>query len=207
MIDVVHGESVVRLVTRRLVLRRAVRAELRSLALELSSNAGALPAAPHRGDLDPAWTFDAWRAVRNLLADVASESRLCLSIEERATGMVIGLAELLVPNAPDGMPWIGLLVIENGKRNLGLGSEAVDALERFLTREDWPEVRLNVHRANLGARGFWEQHGFRELRDAWRRYDGLAPQSLTLSKALGPSAQRQGRATDGSGARVGGVSL
>jgi ribosomal protein S18 acetylase RimI-like enzyme len=113
------------------------------------------------------------------------ERRLWLVIEDPETLDVVGFTELLLP-APDGAPWIGWLVIEPRQRNRGLGSEVVAAVEGSLAADGWSELRLSVELANTGARRFWERHGYREVRDAWRSYDGLAPTSLVLSKSLPP---------------------
>jgi len=167
--------------TARLRLRRASGADFLALSAKLV-------AEPSRergsGRPDKDWRFDPSGVLRT--AGVAgNERRFWLVIEDRETLDVVGFTELLLP-APDGAPWIGWLVIEPRQRNRGLGGEVVAAVEVALAADGWSELRLSVELANTGARRFWERHGYREIRDGWRSYDGLAPTSLVLSKSLPP---------------------
>jgi RimJ/RimL family protein N-acetyltransferase len=132
-----------RLLTRRLTLHRARQAEAPALAAVFASNLEFLRAswACHQ-------PFDAAEAARYLETESQRENGLCLSIVERATRRVIGMAALLVPNPADGVPWIGLLIVAADRQDAGLGGEAASALERLLERQGWPEVRLNVLVAN-----------------------------------------------------------
>ncbi len=168
------------LLTDRLRLRPALGEDFHALEPRLVEQRGEPGCSWGEGRMHDEWRWSA--ATEFPPFDAVDMRRQWLAIEERRTGEVIGLAELLVP-APDGAPWIGLIVIEPNRRNAGLGGEAVAAIERSLA-PGWVELRLNVALANTGARRFWERHGYHEIPDAWRRYDGLPAKSLVLSKRL-----------------------
>ncbi len=176
-----------RLVTRRLTLHRASQAEAPALAVVFASNSEFLRTswACHQ-------TFDAAEAARHLEMESQRENGLCLSIVERATHRVIGLAVLQVPNPVDSVPWIGLLIVAADRQDEGFGSEAAWALERLLARQGWPEVRLNVLVANPRARRFWERLGYRELQGAWRAYNGQRQATVTLGKLLAERQRKHG---------------
>ncbi len=177
-----------RLTTRRLLLRAATPADLGMLAVAFAAErpcGGGTPGSAQR------WRIDA-AAVHRCASDPTNGHRHVLAIEERATGAPVGLAEVLVP-AADGVPWIGLLAIVPARRNHGLGGEAADGIARDLAGRGWGAVRLSVDIANVDALRFWKRRGYHEIRDAWRRHDGLVPESRILSMTL-PRPDRTGRA-------------
>lgn len=168
--------------TARLGLRAATGTDFLAFAARLFSQSSQErePGLPYEG-----WRYDPTPGLPRVSA-IDDERRQWLAIEDRQTRDVVGLIELLLP-AADAVPWIGLLVIEPRRRNCGLGGEVLAAVERWLAADGWAALHLSVALANTGARRFWERQGYREIADAWRRYDGLPPTSLVLAKSLKPA--------------------
>ncbi len=147
----------------RISLRVSTPADKPALTQVLVSNAALLPLCGiGAGAVDMARLGDV------LEAEAGREHGSCVTVVERSTGHVIGLAVLLVPNPLDGTPWIALLIIAADHQGLGLGTEAALALERLLARAGWSEVRLSVLVDNPRALRFWQRLGYRELAGVWR---------------------------------------
>jgi ribosomal protein S18 acetylase RimI-like enzyme len=86
---------------------------------------------------------------------------------------------------------IGLLLIDRGRQGQGIGTAAVQALERELLPR-WPWVRplrLSVVRSNDQVLGFWRRLGFTETGEVrpWR-YDKLESESILMDKPV-PTAR------------------
>jgi RimJ/RimL family protein N-acetyltransferase len=175
-----------RLVTPRLVLRRACVADRPALAAVFASNRRFVAAT--WGDILGPFTIA--DAARYLAVETARENGTCLALVERAKGDVVGTVALLLPNPADGVPWIGILVLRSDRQGRGLGREAVTALEDALARAGWPQVRLAVRVADAPARRFWEAVGYRAVPDMTRPYDGRERATITLCHALTGAARR-----------------
>ena len=163
----------------RTLLRLTTAADAPALSQVLASNAASLP-----------WlgigerTVDTGRLADVLEAKAGREHGRCVTVLERSTGCVIGVAALLVPNPVDGIPWISVLALAADHQNLGLGTEAALGLEGLLARAGWSEVRLSVLADNPRALRFWQRLGYRELAGAWRAYNGSSRGTITLAKTL-----------------------
>jgi len=127
-------------------------------------------------------TVDTGRLADVLEAKAGREHGRCVTVLERSTGCVIGVAALLVPNPVDGIPWISVLALAADHQNLGLGTEAALGLEGLLARAGWSEVRLSVLADNPRALRFWQRLGYGSL---------PAPGARTTDRPAGPSRWRR----------------
>ncbi len=109
---------------------------------------------------------------RFLWQESVRENSWCLAIRLRETGSIVGISAALVPNPDDGVPWIGLLLLDSRYQRQGLGQEAAAALVGAIAEEGADRIRLNVLMAQPDARRLWERAGFSvidETRDANHR--------------------------------------
>ena len=113
---------------------------------------------------------------------------------------LVGLLDLLLRYPDDETLYIGLLQIDRGRQGQGIGTAAIQALERELLPR-WPWVRrlrLSVVRGNDQVLGFWRRLGFTETGEVrpWR-YDKLESESILMDKVLtgrpGPRGRRRRR--------------
>ena len=117
-----------------------------------------------------------------LMEELLREDSLCLLIRLQHRARTIGTVAIQAPNPSDGLPWIGLLLIEALSQRQDFGTEAAQAIEDPLASEGWPSVRLFALRENLGVRGFWETIGYRvgsEAKDAHGREAWLLEKELS----------------------------
>ncbi|HXR27740.1 MAG TPA: GNAT family N-acetyltransferase, partial [Candidatus Baltobacteraceae bacterium] len=162
-------------------------ADAPALAQVLASNAAALPwLGASALTADSGWFADV------LEAKATREPGRCVTILERSTGCVIGLAALRVPNPSDSVPWISLLVLATGRQNQGLGTEAALELEERFARAGWSEVRLGVLADNVRELRFWQRLGYGELVGVWRAYNGSRRGTIVLSKTITAPPRRLG---------------
>ena len=110
--------------------------------------------------------------------------RRCLTVIERATGRILGLAVLRPPGPGNEAPWISALVIDPERRGQGLGTEVARRLERIASRAGWETVRLNVLADSPGALRFWRRLGYRDVPGSWRAYNGSAAGTITLERSI-----------------------
>ena len=121
----------------------------------------------------------------------------CLTVVERSTGRVLGLAVLRPPGPVDEAPWISALVIDPGCRGQGLGTEVACRLERIAGRAGWATVRLSVLADSPRALRFWKRLGYREVPGSWRAYNGSAVGTVTLQRRVGDVEARRTAARAG----------
>ncbi len=124
-----------------------------------------------------------------LLEETQRENSCCLLIRLRETHRTIGTAALLVPKPSDGLPWIGLLILESLYQGGGLGAEATLAIEARLALGGWPSIRLYVLQENSKAIGFWRKLGY-EL--GAETQDSSGRPSRLMEKRIFPESQLRG---------------
>ncbi|SDM52097.1 Acetyltransferase (GNAT) family protein [Paenibacillus jilunlii] len=56
--------------------------------------------------------------------------------------------------------WIGLFILHHSYAGQGIGSIALNALERRLRQENAAQVRLAVQLENLAGAAFWQKNGY-----------------------------------------------
>jgi len=81
---------------------------------------------------------------------------------------VVGCADVLKGHPDEDAVFVGLLVIREGIRRIGLGTAAYARLEEAFREWGSRRARLAVVEDNRGALGFWESVGFAatgEVRD------------------------------------------
>jgi RimJ/RimL family protein N-acetyltransferase len=123
-----------------------------------------------------------------LMTETQAENSQCLLIRLRDNLQIIGTAAIRVPNPKDGLPWIGLLLVEASRQRQGIGREAALAIEHRLADEAWSCVRLFALQANPDAKAFWESLDYRTTGDAQDSH-GRASWLLEKSFGSGPKAQ------------------
>ncbi len=122
-----------------------------------------------------------------LMEELLRENSLCLLIRLQDGARTIGTIAILAPNPSDGLPWIGLLLIDASSQRQGFGAEAVQAIEEHLASDGWSAIRLFALRQHSGARVFWETVGYRvvsETNDANGREAWLLEKELPAGTRL-----------------------
>ncbi len=87
-------------------------------------------------------------------------------------GQLIGIADLLAPHPSGHYAALGLLIFHRDWQSVGLGKEATRAIEDALSLEGWTEVEVAVLCVRPRSRRFWENCGYRFIREAANE-DGL----------------------------------
>lgn len=72
----------------------------------------------------------------------------------------IGLVTYLPNNPGDNVPWIGLFILHKSYAGQGIGSIAVNVLERYLKQNHVTSARLAVQLENEIGALFWTRNGF-----------------------------------------------
>ncbi|MFC8535444.1 GNAT family N-acetyltransferase [Streptomyces sp. NPDC057249] len=78
-------------------------------------------------------------------------------------GRLAGIVCLLDRHPKDGLPWIGLLMVDGRSRRSGLGRRLAGLLEERFRDEGRSGVRLAVLENNPDALAFWGSLGWREI--------------------------------------------
>jgi ribosomal protein S18 acetylase RimI-like enzyme len=105
---------------------------------------------------------------------------------------LVGILDLLLRYPDDQTVYLGLLLVDRAHQGRGVGTAAVQALERdLLPRWPWARrLRLSVVRTNDRTLPFWRRLGFAETGEVrpWR-YDKLESESILMDKVIaGPGA-------------------
>ena len=118
---------------------------------------------------------------------------------------LVGLLDLLLRYPDDETIYIGLLLIDRAHQGQGVGTAAIQALDRdLLPRWPWARrLRLSVVRANDQTLGFWRRLGFTETGEVrpWR-HDKLESESILMDKVI---PARRGGGPGPAGGRGGGA--
>jgi hypothetical protein len=117
-----------------------------------------------------------------LAEELARPCGRCLVVRD-PEGVVIGTVSLLVPHPREPYPWIGLLLIDGTRHGEGLGTATADIVERQLSVEGWPEVRIGVLESNPSSPTFWTSRGYAAYD---QRLDGEGRPCTLLRKRLPP---------------------
>ncbi|MGQ4487902.1 N-acetyltransferase family protein [Streptomyces sp. SAS_281] len=78
-------------------------------------------------------------------------------------GRLAGIVCLLDRHPKDGLPWIGLLMVDGHSRRAGLGRRLAGLVEERFRAEGRSGVRLAVLENNPDAQAFWGFLGWREI--------------------------------------------
>ncbi|OKP83033.1 GNAT family N-acetyltransferase [Paenibacillus sp. P32E] len=103
--------------------------------------------------------------------DIREENRQNLEMGEKMllikeNGQSIGIITYLPSNPSDKHSWIGLFIVHHGYAGQGIGSIALNALERRLLQEDVTQVRLAVQLENRIGASFWNKNGYAFIKTA-----------------------------------------
>jgi ribosomal protein S18 acetylase RimI-like enzyme len=74
-----------------------------------------------------------------------------------------GVVVVLDEHPVDGLPWIGLLLVDARRHGRGLGRSVAEEVHERLRRRGSPAVRLAVLANNPGAVAFWSALGYAEI--------------------------------------------
>lgn len=80
-----------------------------------------------------------------------------------AEGRLAGIVCLLDRHPKDGLPWIGLLMVDGRSRRTGVGRRLAGLVEERFRGEGRSGIRLAVLENNPGALAFWASLGWYEI--------------------------------------------
>ncbi|MBV1851703.1 GNAT family N-acetyltransferase [Catellatospora tritici] len=78
-------------------------------------------------------------------------------------GAFVGIVNVLAAHPKDGLPWIGLVMVDAGRQGTGLGTAAAREVHELLRGRGCAAVRLAVLENNPAAFGFWTSLGYTEV--------------------------------------------
>ncbi|MGW2474564.1 GNAT family N-acetyltransferase [Streptomyces sp. NPDC001665] len=113
------------------------------------------------GEYDPE-DIHAVRVEADLRDEVATEGGEVL-LGRDGEGRVVGVVCLLRRHPKDGLPWIGLLMVDGRSRRTGIGRRLVGLVQERFRAEGRSGLRLAVLENNPDALAFWKSLGWREI--------------------------------------------
>ncbi|GHJ49449.1 hypothetical protein Cs7R123_67910 [Catellatospora sp. TT07R-123] len=78
-------------------------------------------------------------------------------------GNLVGVTDTLAEHPKDGLPWIGLLMIDGSRQGTGLGTATVHEVHELLRSRGHAAVRLAVLENNPAGYAFWSSVGYTEV--------------------------------------------
>ncbi|MGW1125255.1 GNAT family N-acetyltransferase [Streptomyces sp. NPDC002526] len=132
--------------------------EIREVVALYAGNPAYLRAA---GEYDPD-DIQAARVEADLRGEVAMEGGEVL-LARSGEGRLVGVVCLLRRHPKDGLPWIGLLMVDGRSRRTGIGRRLVGLVEERFRAEGRSGLRLAVLENNPDALAFWKSLGWREI--------------------------------------------
>jgi len=102
-----------------------------------------------------------------------------------ASGRVVGMIESIRDYPEPGTWWLGLLMIDPGRRRDGLGSAFYSGFEHWVQDQGYDRIALGVVDVNTGGLNFWRRQGFsvtRTVRD--QTFGRLTHDVQVLTKTL-----------------------
>ncbi|WP_405936923.1 GNAT family N-acetyltransferase [Streptomyces sp. NBC_00726] len=113
------------------------------------------------GEYDPD-DIPAAQVEADLRREVAMEGGEVL-LARTGEGRLVGVVCLLRRHPKDGLPWIGLLIVDGHSRRTGIGRRLVGLVEERFRAEGRSGLRLAVLENNPDALTFWKSLGWREI--------------------------------------------
>ncbi|WP_019914728.1 GNAT family N-acetyltransferase [Paenibacillus sp. HW567] len=97
--------------------------------------------------------------------EIREENRQNLEMNEKMlyikeNNQYIGIITYLPNNPGDNAPWIGLFILHKSYAGQGIGSIALNVLERYLKQNNVTSARLAVQLENETGALFWTRNGF-----------------------------------------------
>ena len=105
--------------------------------------------------------------VRDLIAELAAADKVSIIwdrhvVERKSDGAPVGIVDHRVSEPAEGWATFGAIVMSDGQRGWGYGSEAVDLIEhRLLKREGVRRFRARLDKRIGLALYFWLRRGYR----------------------------------------------
>ncbi len=91
----------------------------------------------------------------------------------------------VIRDYPEPREWyLGLLVLDPGQRNQGLGTKLMDALTRWLLQRDAAWLRLTVSEHNPAGQRFWKREGFQPVKQVLAEFGNKKSVFHILRRAL-----------------------
>ncbi|MEV4416966.1 GNAT family N-acetyltransferase [Catellatospora sp. NPDC049609] len=97
------------------------------------------------------------------LAEPGVEVLLARDPEAGDGAPLAGVAVVLRSHPADGLPWIGLLLVDARRQGRGLGRAVAEEVHERLRRHGSPAVRLAVLENNPAGLAFWTALGYAEI--------------------------------------------
>ncbi|MFG2567994.1 GNAT family N-acetyltransferase [Streptomyces sp. NPDC048567] len=113
------------------------------------------------GEYDPD-DIQAAQVEADLRREVATEGGEVL-LARSGEGRLVGVVCLLRRHPKDGLPWIGLLMVDGRARRTGIGRRLVGLVEERFRDEGRSGLRLAVLENNPDALAFWDSLGWHEI--------------------------------------------
>ncbi|WP_375769349.1 GNAT family N-acetyltransferase [Archangium gephyra] len=110
---------------------------------------------------------DPGQMIRELLTDLPPGKTLGdkfgMGVFDKA-GQLVGAIDVIRDYPQPGEWYLGLLVLEPGQRNQGLGAKLLEALTHWLLRRGAASLRLAVSEHNAAGQRFWKRSGFQPVK-------------------------------------------
>lgn len=132
--------------------------EIREVVALYASNPAYWRAA---GEYDPE-SIQAAEVEADLKGEVATEGGEVL-LGRDGYGRLAGIVCLLDRHPKDGLPWIGLLMVDGRSRRTGIGRRLAGLVEERFRGEGRSGIRLAVLENNPDALAFWTSLGWYEI--------------------------------------------
>ncbi|TRV81488.1 GNAT family N-acetyltransferase [Streptomyces sp. 130] len=113
------------------------------------------------GEYDPR-DIQAAKVEADLRGEAATEGGEVLLARD-GEGRLAGVVCLLDRHPKDGLPWIGLLMVDGHSRRTGLGRRLAGLVEERFRAEQRSGIRLAVLENNPDALAFWSSLGWQEI--------------------------------------------
>ncbi|MFB8212686.1 GNAT family N-acetyltransferase [Streptomyces sp. NPDC056010] len=134
------------------------RDEIREVVALYASNPAYWRAA---GEYDPG-DIQVEAVEADLRAEIAAEGGEVL-VGRDGEGRLVGVVCLLGRHPKDGLPWIGLLIVDGHSRRTGIGRRLAGLVEERFRGEGRSGIRLAVLENNPDALAFWTSLGWQEI--------------------------------------------
>jgi GNAT superfamily N-acetyltransferase len=130
---------------------------------------------------------DPAQLIRDVLTDLPPDKTLGdkfgMGVFDGA-GRLVGALDV-IRDYPEPREWyLGLLLLEPGQRNHGLGAKLLDALTPWLLRRGAAYLRLAVSDHNAAGQRFWKREGFEPVKQVLAGFGNKKSVFHVLRRAL-----------------------
>ncbi|QRN97435.1 GNAT family N-acetyltransferase [Archangium violaceum] len=130
---------------------------------------------------------DPAQMIRELLSDLPPNKTLAdkfgMGVFD-GTGRLVGGIDVIRDYPEPGEWYLGLLVLDPGHRNHGLGEKLMDALIGWLRRREAAYLRLAVSEHNAAGQRFWTRLGFQPVKQVIAEFGNRQSVFHVMRRAL-----------------------